>query len=103
MRDEWFRVLTDPNRRAVLLELHDGSGGSITLPEDLPGDGETPASRARRVHHTLPSLLDSGLVELDGEGETDREGVVHLRRGPEFERLAPLLDTLLADGDGEEA
>ena len=84
--DDLYDVLSDGTRRGLLWTMLDrGAPGRVRVPEGLPGPpGTRQRVRLRFRHVHLPKLVESGLVDWDGDrGE--------LRMGPAFDRAEPLL------------
>ena len=84
--DEVFVALGNRQRRRILAALHERSPWDVD--ELLPSDAEAgmdPERLAVEFHHChLPKLEDDGFVEWDGERR--------VRRGPEFEAVAAVIE-----------
>ncbi|UIO99691.1 hypothetical protein Hbl1158_14375 [Halobaculum sp. CBA1158] len=88
--DAVLRLLSDHQRRGVLRRLADAdepvSVESLTaalVTESTTAD----AVRIRLLHSHLPKLHDAGVIDYDADERT-------VRRGPEFEPVASLLQAL---------
>jgi len=91
----YLTLLSSPDRRRLLLTLAETSGdrdeGYRLL--DLVGRSDAPEQPGLRYNHThLPKLEAHGLIHWDRDAGT-------VRRGPEWEAVAPLLDLLWTHRD----
>ena len=82
MVDTLLIAIADPTRRRVLGRLEALDAGRTLAVDDVLDDTDVDAIRLRHVH--LPKLAERGLVEWDRE-------VGRVGRGPDFERVLPLL------------
>lgn len=96
--DVMFDVLSHSYRRRILvavskLDPRDGGASphSMLDPEDANGGLEKLNTALFHTH--LPKLAEKGFIEWDRDGET-------VRRGPNFEEIAPLID-LMVDHEDE--
>jgi hypothetical protein len=87
MLDTSLRLLADRERRRILLTLLDEEsardGTAVPSDRSAPSDADPTAL----YHSHLPKLDEVGLVRWDQEDHT-------VERGPRFEELRPLLETL---------
>lgn len=84
--DDLLKLLANPYRRRLLLDLLDGRsievGTDATVAADGSGERSSPPeAQVRHVH--LPKLADANLI--------DRDAGASVRRGPAFETAEPLL------------
>lgn len=89
MLGELFGVLSHPLRRRVLYNLY-RADPTVTL--DIPGEISVAGWDETRIeteltHVHLPKLADENLIRWD---RADRE----IRRGPDFDKIEPLLSLL---------
>lgn len=95
-RDTAFRVLGDGYRRRLLHLLYEADPGERleVAPSDLAvEEDDVDAVTARLYHVHLPKLADAGYLGWDG-------GDLVVWRGPRFEEVAPVVEALVAHGDG---
>lgn len=86
-----FEILAHPYRQRVLVALLQ-EDRPIRVPEDLRyRDGNADDLGLRLQHVDLPKLADAGLIEWDPEERT-------VSRGPAYEEIRPLVETLVDDG-----
>lgn len=96
--DVMFDGLANSYRRRILLEIADHNPrdedefSPETFTSDAADNDELKQMRAQLFHTHLPKLADAGYIEWDPETET-------IRRGPDFEEIAPLLTLLVDRGD----
>lgn len=104
VNDNAFKAMADPQRRSLLVELHDdgplrvpeltgvsrelSAANEAFLDEYLSGsvevaDADEDLVRMHLVH--LPTLAEDGFVEWDSESNV-------VKKGPRFDEVRPLLD-----------
>jgi|AntDeeMetagen285_2_1112576.scaffolds.fasta_scaffold12115_3 hypothetical protein len=86
--DEFLRVLSNSQRRQILLELLDRSpqtDGGVEIPATIEDDTEE--SQIQLYHNHLPRLADDNYIVWDQN--TDK-----IAKGPKFEGIRPLLEFL---------
>jgi len=89
--DELFEVLSDASRRRILTALADANprDEAELSPAELVGDERHEDVPVMLYHVHLPKLDDAGFVEWTPGSKT-------ITRGPRFEEIAPLLESLIA-------
>lgn len=76
-----LELLTRQSRRGILMDLRDSDpGDSLSMAEA----NEEVEFEADLIHNHLPRLEEAGVIEWDRKGSK-------IYRGPEFERIEPLL------------
>ena len=100
--EDAFDCLRAPERRAVLLTLHErsdrryllaggteetGTSGRATEEELSLADVDAKLDAARMYHVHLPKMAEPGYVEYSDDGE-------RVAPGDSFEEIRPLLDVL---------
>lgn len=91
--DTTFNVLGHSYRRCILLALSahtprtEDEFTAATLSADNAGETERKRLNIALFHSHLPKLADAGYIEWDSE-----TGMI--RRGPNFETVAPFLELL---------
>ncbi|MCO8245584.1 MULTISPECIES: transcriptional regulator [unclassified Haladaptatus] len=96
--DTLFDALRSSHRRHILLEILDHNprdedefASNLDDPDDTT-DGEVEQLKAELHHRHLPMLADAGYIEWNPDTET-------IRRGPNFDEVAPLLTLMLNHPD----
>lgn len=89
--DRVFDVLRAQDRRRVLCHLAASDRDrAVSLRETIP-EGRDPVAYRTRMRHThVPKLETHGYVEYDDEAD-------EFRPGPEFDEIAPVVETLVAN------
>lgn len=93
--DAVFEALSDSYRRRILVAVSDRGprGDDGFAPEDVAPDDTAPEAVRPAFHHVhLPKLAENGYIEWD-------PGAGTIRRGPNFDEIAPLLDLLAEHED----
>lgn len=94
--DKIFRLLSDKDRRRLLVALldhHPHSDDRIVIPEDIQrGDPKDRRRHVRMVHNHLPMLADAEVIRWDRETN-------EIHQGPRFEELRPVLELLTDHAD----
>jgi hypothetical protein len=79
--DDYLRLLADERKRRLLRALRAAGDDPVSVDSDDP-DEQT------RLHHIhLPKLADAGLIDWD-----PRDDIIV--RGPSFDEILPLLETI---------
>jgi len=87
----YLALLSDPDRRCLLVTLSETSGDrdESYRPLDLVGQSDAPEQLRLELHHVhLPKLEASGLIHWHRDAGT-------VSRGPDWEEVAPLLEFLV--------
>ncbi|WP_435159811.1 DUF7344 domain-containing protein [Haladaptatus sp. DFWS20] len=96
--DVMLNALSNVHRRRILLAVadHNPRDEDEFTPDEIPTDtiaDEDLDSLKTQLHHThLPKLADAGYIEWDPMTET-------VRRGPNFDDVAPLLKLMSDHAD----
>ena len=88
--NESFKALSHPRRRKMLTQLYDHNPREEDefSKESLIGDGESADRVLLEIHHRhLPSLEEAGFITWDQEEDA-------IRRGPNFDEIAPLIELM---------
>lgn len=89
--DRIFDVLRAQDRRRVLCHLATGEHDrTVPLRETIPESRDPVAYRTRMRHTHVPKLEEYGYVEFDETADA-------FRRGPDFDEIAPVVETLLSN------
>jgi predicted transcriptional regulator len=83
--DDTLRLLANQQRRDLLRSLSDG-------PCRVAAAADDSAERVSLHHIHLPKLAEAGVVDWSPDADV-------VERGAEFERVAPLLETIDEMGD----
>lgn len=90
--DAGLDMLSSPHRRRILLAvLDDNPRDEDEFTSDAPDD-ELTALKTRFHHVHLPKLAAAGYIEWNPDTET-------IRRGPNFDEIAPLLSLMSNHAD----
>lgn len=91
--DEFLRIVSNGQRRQILLELHDRSvqaDGGVTIGD--PTENCAEESKIQLYHNHLPRLADGDYIVWDQDtGE--------VTKGPKFEEIRPFLKLLDSHAD----
>ena len=96
--DAMLDVLSNSHRRHILLAISDHNPRdedeftSDEVPTEGMDDGEVNALKTQLHHTHLPKLAAAGYIEWDPDTET-------VRRGPNFDDIAPLLKLMTDHAD----
>lgn len=93
--DRMFSCLSDRTRRRILTALAEHSpreGEEFQRTDLTPGEREHDGFKVDLYHKHLPRLRDAGFIEWDRDSDT-------ITRGPRFDEIEPLLESVFDQQD----